>query len=39
MKKSMQPTVFIAILVILLTLMVLDNKAERSVSQRTSAQK
>ena len=39
MKKSMQPTVFIAILVILLTLMVLDNKTERSISQRTTAQK
>ena len=39
MKKGMQPTVFIAILVILLTLMVLDNKTEHSVSQRISAQK
>ena len=39
MKKGMQPTVFITILVILLTLMVLDNKNEHSVSQRISAQK
>ena len=40
MKKSMQPTVFIAILVILLTLMVLEsNNTKQNTNPKATAQK